>query len=556
MALTYEQIQAAAKKKGISQENVDKFAAMKWVKSPTPPTPTYKTVDESLIVSNAGQQWLQPWYARRKSPTVATPEDPVKNFNVGALVYDETNPEDYLLKLKAKTATGKSPTEQEIYQWYVAEKAFADMQKAKVATDPFADKQTALEERLAAAQSTELSSDAKALEEYKKSLEAQYESSRQELLASGARQKEAAQQVFSFSWFGRSSDAAQTAVDIQQKTDGAINNLNLAMQAEIALKEAELAGSDGDTLSAINEEISAYRKAAQDWQIEALKSTQDANAKGGASYMDAIMNLAAAATKSGIELGDAKNIQEMAGLARNADWSINEDFVASLPEDIQAIIRSAAMTSQGGNWEKPIIENMWTAKSPKWMQWDGKDWKPITAAQAASGWGWSGWFSWPYKKTATGNSTIWAIDDLLADPNLKIAVWPSLRKIWQNLAFWEAQGKVADFQLKVDNFINQQVLPNLKLLKWAMSDKDIKFIQTAVAPLNTNMSEEWFRQALRNARAVLNWEAYVNDNWVLVKWARPSYMWEETKKTYKQTATWPNWQKMGSDDWVNREVIK
>lgn len=73
------------------------------------------------------------------------------------------------------------------------------MQKAKVTTDPFADKQTALEERLAAAQSTELSSDAKALEEYKKSLEAQYESSRQELLASGARQKEAAQQVFSFS---------------------------------------------------------------------------------------------------------------------------------------------------------------------------------------------------------------------------------------------------------------------------------------------------------------------------------------------------------------------
>ena len=35
--------------------------------------------------------------------------------------------------------------------------------------------------------------------------------------------------------------------------------------------------------------------------------------------MDAIMNLASAATKSGIELGDAKNIQEMASLARNAD---------------------------------------------------------------------------------------------------------------------------------------------------------------------------------------------------------------------------------------------
>lgn len=51
------------------------------------------------------------------------------------------------------------------------------------------------------------------------------------------------------------------------------------MQAEIALKEAELAGSDGDTLSAINEEIASYRKAAQDWQIDAIKATQEANAK-------------------------------------------------------------------------------------------------------------------------------------------------------------------------------------------------------------------------------------------------------------------------------------
>lgn len=73
------------------------------------------------------------------------------------------------------------------------------MQKDKISTDPFADRQSELQKRLEQAQSTELNSDAKALEEYKKSLEAQYESSKQELLASGARQKEAAQQVFSFS---------------------------------------------------------------------------------------------------------------------------------------------------------------------------------------------------------------------------------------------------------------------------------------------------------------------------------------------------------------------
>lgn len=489
MALTYEQIQAAAKKKGISQANVDKFAAMKWVSTQTPPKPTYKTVDESLIVSNAGQQWLQPWYAKRKLPTVATPEDPVKNFNVGALVYDETNPEDYLLKLKAKTATGKSPTEQEIYQWYIAEKAFADMQKANVATDPFADRQSELQKRLEQAQATELSSDAKALEEYKKSLEAQYESSRQELLASWARQKDAAQQVFSFSGFGRSSDAADTAVQIQQKTDSAINNLNLAMQAEIALKEAELAGSDGDTLSAINEEIASYRKAAQDWQIDAIKSTQEANAKGGASYMDAIMNLAAAATKSGIELGDAKNIQEMASLAKNADGTVNEDFVKTLPEDIQAIIRSAAMTSQGGNGEKPIIENMGTAKSPKWMQWDWTEWKPITAAQA-SGWGWGGG-SWSavavYSVQSDISERLNRIKDAYSNnptqTKLALATW--LWTIW------------GDF----DNVVNNLVFLKLAEMrkKWftgTITDSDTKLLKKAATNLNWSLDKEWFNREI------------------------------------------------------------
>jgi len=40
MALTYEQIQAAAKKKGISQENVDKFAKAKGVVNPMKPADT------------------------------------------------------------------------------------------------------------------------------------------------------------------------------------------------------------------------------------------------------------------------------------------------------------------------------------------------------------------------------------------------------------------------------------------------------------------------------------------------------------------------------------
>jgi hypothetical protein len=85
--------------------------------------------------------------------------------------------------------------------------------------------------------------------------------------------------------------------------------------------------------------------------------------------MDAIMNLAAAATKSGIELGDAKNIQEMASLAKNADGTINEEFVKTLPEDIQAIIRSAAMTSTG-NKEPAKTQSVGSGKSERVYQWN------------------------------------------------------------------------------------------------------------------------------------------------------------------------------------------
>lgn len=61
--------------------------------------------------------------------------------------------------------------------------------------------------------------------------------------------------------------------------------------------------------------------------------------------MDAVNNLVSAVQASGIDIGSAKDIQEWATLARNADGTINEEFINTVPADLQAIIRSAAMTS-------------------------------------------------------------------------------------------------------------------------------------------------------------------------------------------------------------------
>lgn len=53
------------------------------------------------------------------------------------------------------------------------------------------------------------------------------------------------------------------------------------------------------------------------------------------------------------------------------------------------------------------------------------------------------------------------------------------------------------FETKVDNLKANLTLDNLKLLKGAMSDKDLQFLQAVGSTLNTNTSEKEFNDALR-----------------------------------------------------------
>jgi hypothetical protein len=79
-------------------------------------------------------------------------------------------------------------------------------------------------------------------------MEADYATQRSGLLDAGNRQKTSAQNVYSFSGFGRSSAAANKMADIQSSTDQAVENARLAMEAEITRKQMELAGADSDAL--------------------------------------------------------------------------------------------------------------------------------------------------------------------------------------------------------------------------------------------------------------------------------------------------------------------
>ena len=56
-------------------------------------------------------------------------------------------------------------------------------------------------------------------------------------------------------------------------------------------------------------------------------------------------------------------------------------YLANFDEKEQLLLSGL---SKSGTGEAPEVKNMGTAKSPKRVQWNGKEREPISAAQAAS----------------------------------------------------------------------------------------------------------------------------------------------------------------------------
>jgi len=356
----------------------------------------------------------------RLAPTVATPKQPVISKTLDtSLTYDPADPQDYLMRLQAKTTTGKIPTETEYYNALKAQNDLKAKQETQV--NPLQSQLDALLAQQSQLKEQETTMDTEQLDAYKRSLEQQYWSQKEELLSGAERQKQSAQWVYSFSWFGRSTAAADKMVEIQKSTDNAINTMNAAKEAAIIAKQAELAGADSASLSELNKRIAQYQDEANKRQIESLKKTAEANQSTWASYIDSLNNLMETATKSGMDIGKPEDIQLYAQLARRPDWSINEEFISALPEWMQAIIRTANISSSP---EAAKTVTVWSGKSARVFQRNPATWKydiPV-GSWGAGGWSWSwGWWAGGWTVWATSWITPWWVGSALdlVDYNVK-----------------------------------------------------------------------------------------------------------------------------------------
>lgn len=99
-------------------------------------------------------------------------------------------------------------------------------------------------------------------------------------------------------------------------------------------------------------------------------------------------------------------------------------------------------------------------------------------------------------KVEKADNVISQIDAILNNPNLNKAIGP-VSSQWPQIL---RSGERNDVDAAIKSLIAGVAIENLSLLKGPMSDKDVAFIKEASSGLNTNMSEQGFRDRLNLLR--------------------------------------------------------
>lgn len=349
----------------------------------------------------------------------------------------------------------------------------------------------------------------------------------------------AAQSATSSSWFGRSTFSAEKQTQIANETARATAAIRAAAEQEKYRQQRELEWADAEELASIDQNINNLKgNAAQinQWlQADLAKSQQTASNNFYKSLDDLIVN-----SGLDINLNDKEALQNIISTARNADGTVNESIIKSLDPKYQAIVRAWVTNWLGTpktDYSKINVQRLWgTNKAPKYGYIDPTSGKIVYTDEYGSPTGWGartggGGVGWNW---ATGNAWDWAVNasELLNDPNLSISVW--FKSLASNIP-WTPQFA---FKKKVDNYVNNLVLPKLKYLKGATSDKDIKFIQWAATSLDIWLPEKDFRDTLKNMGAVL---AKYDANGNPIAWASNTTTTTPAKKDTTKKTTPKKW---------------
>ncbi len=238
------------------------------------------------------------------------------------------------------------------------------------------------------------------LDLYKQQQDLEYKKQEEEARAAWERERDAAQGILSFSWFGRSTKAADVQSTIQAKIESNIGILQAKKNAENQAKELELAGATDEALEPIRQYINQLNTKQIEGVSDFIKQTNEYNQKLAGTYQEKIDNILKATQSSGMTYDKLNSEQKVradayAKLALNKDGEINETFMKTVPGDLQFAVLQKAAESAGAKmntkWADTVTVG--SGKSSRVMQWNPATQRYDIPVAGGGMWGWGsgGW---------------------------------------------------------------------------------------------------------------------------------------------------------------------
>jgi len=339
--------------------NVNESQAMfwSWLANQTPST--------SMPTQNS---WVpKPTVATTQNPVVdMSKPKPVPSFNqydTSAVAWLDMNwLQDFIDQTNIDIRRGTPLTPEREAQLYKAQRRIQELNTTQQISNPIEPQISAVEEQKRREAERLATQSRWLIDKRRADLEAQYWIRANELDAQGQKTMSAAQGVLSFSWFGRSTYAADKQAEIQQN----VNQAKQSMQAEkdyaIAKYEAELAGADAETLAWYDEQIAQLRQQNTNFLIQSAQAMNEYNLQTSASYEEKINNIFKLAEANNVsDLTEQEKAQASAygDLLLDAEWNLNTALIKDIPARLvnEAIMQWAVKKAS----IKPKIEAPKTA---------------------------------------------------------------------------------------------------------------------------------------------------------------------------------------------------
>jgi len=267
---------------------------------------------------------------------------------------------------------------------------------------------SSFEDRIAAAQA-KVDRDAAALratgqqsiEARREALNQQFQQSQWELLEAWERQKQTVQSSMSFSWFGRSTFAADKQLEIQKNTDKGIQSLAAARDANLAMFRAEQEGADAETIAEMQGTVDAFRLEAAELHNASIAETDRLNREANIRAADRVNNLLEASSKWFGEITDDEfdMVNNFSGIVIDDEGNLNESVISRVPEHLRAIVIATAAKAKSPDSDAAETVTVGSGKNQRRFQRDpnainssgGKGAYSIEIGARGGAWGGWGW---------------------------------------------------------------------------------------------------------------------------------------------------------------------